>query len=151
MDQYNENEKLLDKHMVGTVVVACIDFRFRAQLQKALLEACGVSDYDLIKLAGGAKNISSPDKDARREIVFDDIALALRAHHANKIILLNHQNCGKYASEGHVFADSAAEKIFHEQELRRAGELATSQFGGTEIVLGYVWVGDNDKVAISLV
>lgn len=151
MNQDNDNEKLLGKHKVSTVVVACIDFRFRKQLQEAISEACGVSDYDLIKLAGGAKNISSPDKDARREIVFDDISLALQAHHAERIILLNHQNCGKYASEGHVFADLAEERTFHEQELRRAGELATSQFKDAKIVLGYVWVDDNDKVAISLI
>ena len=143
-----KEEKLLAKHEVGTVVVACIDFRFRKQLPNAIFQTFGVDDYDDPKLAGGAKNIASPDDDGRRKAILDDIALALDKYRAKQILLLNHQNCGKYAAEGHVFTDSGDERAFHEKELRLAGDITFSHFHDAKILLGYVWVDHDDTVRI---
>ena len=141
-------KKLLEQHEVGTVVVTCMDFRFRKQLPNAIFLTFGVEDYDEIKLAGGAKNIVSPDKEGRQVAVFDDIRIALEKHRAKKIILLTHQNCGKYAAEGYVFTDPEAERIFHEKELRLAGDITFSRFMDAEILLGYAWVDPEEKILI---
>ena len=141
-------KKLLERHEVGTVVVTCMDFRFRKQLPNAIFLAFGVDDYDEIKLAGGAKNIVSPDKEGRRVAIFDDIRIALEKHRAKKIILLTHQNCGKYAAEGYAFTDPDAERIFHEKELRLAGDITFSHFMDAEILLGYMHVDREETVRI---
>lgn len=139
---------ILNQHEVDSAVVACIDFRFRGHLPEAIRKAFGVEHWDQIKLAGGAKNISMPGKKARMETVLDDIGLAISAHNAKTIILLNHQNCGKYAAEGHVFADPGAERTFHGQELRRAGGIVENAFPKANVRLGYVFVNSEGIVEI---
>lgn len=155
-DMTRDSKKLLEEHQVSTVVVACMDFRFRDDIDdpkftEAVFVAFGVEKFDEIKLAGGAKNISSPDKPGRRETVLDDIRLAVEKHRARKIILLNHQNCGKYASEGYAFTDPETERVFHEKELRLAGDVTFSHFMDAEILLGYAWVDQDDTLHISQV
>ena len=139
---------ILDQHDVGAVVLTCIDFRFRSYLFQAIQTAFGIDAYDEIKLAGGAKNLSRPGKPGRQETALDDLGLAISAHHANTIILLNHQNCGKYASEGHSFSNQDEERSFHVSELRTAGEGAHARFPNATILLGYVFLDDTNKVQI---
>lgn len=141
-------EKLLELHEVGAIVLSCMDFRFRKQLPEAIFAALGIDDYDEIKLAGGAKNIASPNKPGRLETVLDDIRLALEKHRVRKIVLLNHQNCGKYGSEGYTFIDAESERMFHEKELRLAGDVAFSHFSDAEIITGYAWIDKDDTVKI---
>ena len=141
-------QTILNQHDVGAVVLACIDFRFRSDLPNAIQTAFGIDGYDEIKLAGGAKNLSRPGKPGRQETVLDDIGLALGAHHAHTILLLNHQNCGKYASEGHSFPSQDEERSFHLSELRTAGTTARAHFPTATILLGYTYVDDADAVRI---
>lgn len=129
----------LDRDRADAVVVSCMGFRFVSQTEAAVQKAFNVTEIDLIRLAGGAKNLSSPGIKSRRRAVISDIALAIESHHVEKIILLNHQSCGKYAAEGLKWerSQSEAERAFHHQELRRAGEYARRKFPQIEILLGY--------------
>ena len=139
----------LDRDYADAVVLSCMGFRFVSQTEMAVQKAFGVGDVDLIRLAGGAKNLSSPRVRSRRRAVISDITLAIESHHVEKIILLNHQTCGKYAAEGFKWERSQfeAERAFHHQELRRAGEYAKKKFLQTEVLLGYTTV-TGDKVII---
>ncbi|MDO8500113.1 MAG: hypothetical protein Q7S66_05695 [bacterium] len=129
-------------------MVSCIDFRFRRQLPDAIFQAFSIDDYDDIKLDGGAKNIVFPDDEGRRKALLDDIFSSLKAHQAKQILLLNHQNCGKYASEGRVFTDSGEERAFHKKELRLAGDITFRHFPDAKILLGYAWVDHDDIVRV---
>lgn len=140
--------RILDQHEVGAAVVACIDFRFRENLASAIHTTFGIDAYDEIKLAGGAKNFSRPGKSGRHETALHDLELAINAHHAHTVILLTHQNCGKYASEGHSFTDADEERKFHIVELLTAGEVVRTQFPSVIVLLGYTYVDDNDVVRI---
>ena len=142
---------IFDQHDVGAVVLACIDFRFRHVFPNAIRTTFGIDAYDEIKLAGGAKNLSRPGKPGRQETALDDLGLAVSAHHAHTILLLNHQNCGKYASEGHSFSNQNEERSFHASELRTAGETARTHFSNIAILIGYVFVDDSNRVQIERV
>ena len=144
----SEPTDILSQHEVGTVVLTCIDFRFREFVVPLIRNTFGIDSWDEIKLAGGAKNISMPGKEGRRETTLDDIGLAVSAHHASTIILLTHQNCGKYAVEGHTFDDPAAERAFHEKELDNAGEIVKKAFPSAKVKLGYVHIDQNGAVKI---
>lgn len=148
-------KKLLEQHEVGTVVVSCMDFRFRRRLLDAMMKDLGVDECDEIKLAGGAKNIASPNKSGRFESVLDDLMLAVKKHGARRIVLLTHQNCGKYVEANYVFTDPDTERIFHERELRLAGDILFRHLAGdhtdVEIILGYMWVDKDDMVRIDRV
>ena len=140
--------RILDQHQVGAVVLACIDFRFREGLAGAIREAFHIDAWDEVKLAGGAKNISMPRKEGRAETAFDDLALAISAHHAHTVILLNHQNCGKYAAEGHIFSDIISEQAFHTLELKKAGDITRKRFPAAIVLLGYASADPNDRIVI---
>lgn len=139
----------LDRSYAEAVVLSCMGFRFVSQTEAAVQKAFNVGDVDLIRLAGGAKNLSSPGVRSRRRAVVSDIELAIDSHHVKKIILLNHQTCGKYAAEGFKWErfQFEAERAFHHQELRRAGEYAKKKFPQTEVLLGYTTV-TGDRVVI---
>lgn len=138
----------LDRDCADAVVLSCMGFRFVSQTEAAVQKAFGVGDVDLIRLAGGAKNLSSPGVRSRRRAVVSDIELAIESHHVGKIILLNHRTCGKYAAEGFKWERSQfeAERAFHHEELRRAGEYARKKFPQTEVLLGYVTAVGNEVV-----
>lgn len=141
-------ENILSRHKVETVVISCIDFRFRPGTAHALKETFGIDDYDIIELAGGGGNFVSFGKEARREIIFDDVALAINAHQVSRVIILTHQNCGKYSEEGHTFADFAAERKFHQKELRGAGSVLQARFPFLEIKLGFMYVDQDNLIKI---
>lgn len=142
-------KSILAGHHVDTVVVNCIDFRFRDGIPSALKKAFGVSSYDEIKLAGGAKNIASPGKtEIRRVVVLEDIQLAVKAHRAGQIILLNHQNCGKYASEGSKFTDFDVERMFHQEELARAAAIVQKDYPFAKVLTGFAYVKDDGKTIV---
>ncbi len=143
--------RILSLHTVETVVVNCIDFRFREGAVRALKDAFGITAYDEIKLAGGAKNLSMPVKEGRREAVCDDVALAIGAHRATRVVLLNHENCGKYASEGHAFDDSKKEHAFHAEELRRAGAQVRARHPRAEVLLGFLSVDSDESIRIEVI
>ncbi|MBI2639385.1 MAG: hypothetical protein HYW90_00625 [Candidatus Sungbacteria bacterium] len=152
----HDKVKLLERHEVGAVLLTCMDFRFRdscrrAAFSGAVLKAFDIGDFDEIRLAGGAKNISSPDKPGRLETALDDLRLAVGKHHARRIVLITHQNCGKYAADGYVFTDSETERVFHERELRLAGNIVFRHFPETEILLGYARLDDDDTIHVERV
>ncbi len=145
--------KLLEQHKVGAVVVTCIDFRFHPQLPSALARDLGVEAYDLISLAGGAGNLAlfgSQDV-ARRKVALGDIRTAVALHGASRVVLLNHQQCGKYAAAGREFPDLASERSYHTGELTTAARLAREQFPEVEVIPGFIRVDEKEQVIIERV
>jgi len=149
----SENRQLVAEHHPEAIVVSCIDWRFRdnitdAALTKAVFVSFGVERFFEIRMAGGAKNIASPDRPGRLETILDDLRLALKKG-IKKIILLNHGNhCAKYAEDKYDFTDPDTERVFHEKELRLAGDILFSHFPEAEILLGYAFLDKDDKVVI---
>lgn len=144
------NGKLLDRHEAAAVVHGCMDFRFMSGILDAIFETFGLrwGDYDPVLLAGGAKNISSPDEEGEQKVVLKSIRIAVEKHYAGRIVLLTHQNCGAYELAGHTFTNPDEERAFHEKELRLAGDIMFRHFPQAQIQLGYVYVDGNDTVRI---
>lgn len=137
--------EILDQHTTDAAVLACVDFRFWKGLPDAVQEAFGVTNYDDVKIAGGAGNLTafSPE---RKQTTLDDLELAVKAHKVGKLILLTHQACGKYASIGETFDDPITEANFHTEQLHQAGKIAADFFPGVEVLLGFAHVADNKVV-----
>jgi hypothetical protein len=108
----------------------------------------GLKDFDCLLLAGGSMNLASPKKPGRHETVIDDIDLAVKAHGVEHLILLNHQNCGAYASVGKSFSKSKEEHGFHKNELIVSGKLIASKFPNIKVSLGFVFVSPKDKLLV---
>lgn len=131
--------KRLEKHAVQHLVLMCMDFRFNKGFEK-MLSSLGVREYDCLRLAGGAKGVTPKEEATRRRVVLDDIRLGVEKHHVDNIVLLTHENCGKYASEGHVFKNKAEERKFHKAELAEAKAAVQKEFPNVKVTAYHVTV-----------
>ena len=134
---------LRDLKCTEAVVVSCMDFRLHQEVLTVLNRQFGIVQPDLLTHAGGAKSFSSPENMSRKFNLQHDIQLAIKAHSVQRILLLTHECCGKYAEEGRHFKCPNEERDFHFAELRKAGDYAQSFFREQTIIMGYVRFKDN--------
>jgi carbonic anhydrase len=89
---------------------------------------------DPIKIAGGAKVLASPEHEADREFVLEQIRKSMRLHGTRRVILMLHSDCGAYGGlAGGFRGDSAAEAAHHERELKRAAANLKASIPGVEV------------------
>jgi hypothetical protein len=98
-------------------IIWCFDARFSELYDK--LDLLGWKKRDLIKVAGGAKELVSdgPGKD----FILDQISKSVRLHRPKIIVLMVHKNCGAYGK-----LNVADEELFMSNELKKA-EAAVSR------------------------
>jgi len=74
-------------HHVDSVVVRCIDYRFREFFDIWCKKHVG--QHDLISIPGASKDIDA---------VLRYVAVSMQAHQPNKIIIIDHQDCAAYGA-----------------------------------------------------
>ena len=67
---------------------------------------------DPIKIAGGAKVLASPEREADREFVLDQIRKSMRLHGTRRVILMVHSDCGAYGGLAGGFAGDTGQKRY---------------------------------------
>ena len=113
------------------IVISCIDFRFHQKLREALKKK-KINSYDLICLAGGAKNLASPSKKIYQQAVIDNIKLSQKLHKIKMVVLSNHLDCGAYGGSG-KFKTLKQETKFHQTELKKAENMVKKLFPALKI------------------
>lgn len=73
-------------------IVWCFDNRFSNAFENFKINR-GMKHYDLISVAGGALTLASPANKGF-DFLLGQIEASIRLHHAKKIILMMHQDCG---------------------------------------------------------
>jgi hypothetical protein len=122
-----------EKYHCDAAILWCFDNRFELGFRK-FLKRIGVMNSDPIKLAGGAKVLASPDREADREFVLDQIRKSIRLHGTRRVILMLHSDCGAYGGLQAGFGgDGAAEAAHHERELRTAAANLNAAIPGLEV------------------
>lgn len=117
--------------LTEALVLTCIDFRFHEKLKDALAKL-KIKNYDLMALAGGAKNLASPTKAIYQKTVLDNIKLAADLHKIKKVILVNHIDCGAYGgSNSHK--NKKEEIAFHKSELKKSEEVIKTVFPNLKV------------------
>lgn len=112
------------------VVVHCIDFRLQHFLNDWLKERFGIQNYDRISWAGGVKDFN---------YVRVQIDIARRLHKVKKVILINHENCGAYGSDG--------TKERHVDDLNHAGRMVKIQYLDVDVEKYYLHLnGEFERV-----
>jgi carbonic anhydrase len=74
-----------------TLVVHCIDYRLQGFLNKWLESNFPIQSYDRAAFAGGVNDVF---------YVIRQVDVAVRLHHIERVILINHEDCGAYGAEG---------------------------------------------------
>lgn len=121
-------------HHCEAVVLACIDFRFWKETMQFVEQFLGIENYDFPKLPGSAKAINeSQDGD----ISMMCVGVPCDLHGAEKIVVVNHSDCGAYGGSKKFGGDSEAEQKFHEQELKKARDVILEKYPENEVVLAY--------------
>jgi len=132
-----------DTHSCDAVVLACIDFRFWKETMKFVEEELGMKSYDFPKLPGAAKSIN--DCLSEVDVAMKCIGVPCDLHHAQKIVIVNHADCGAYGGSAQFNGDLEAEQRFHESELQKAREKIFAQFPGKEVILAFAKIVDGGE------
>lgn len=104
------------------LVLSCIDFRI-LEAERYFLSLQNLSNrYDLVSLAGSSLALSGIPHQANTQAFWDQVDLAYRVHHIQKIIILDHQDCPEYADkiDPDLGKNPEQEQQVHAQYLSRA-------------------------------
>jgi hypothetical protein len=122
-----------ETYRCDAAVVWCFDHRFHLGFAK-FLKRIGIVNSDLIKIAGGAKSLASPEHERDREFVLEQIRKSIRLHDTALVILMLHSDCGAYGGLERGFAGNAGrEAEHHEEELRLAAECLRNAVPGIQV------------------
>ena len=121
MQKILDFESSREHYTADACVVWCFDARFTKSLQ-GFAQARNYRSYDLVRIAGGAKSLASPDNESERIFVLKQIEISLKLHRAEKIVLMTHSDCGAYGGIKSFENDIDREKETHIKELTAARE-----------------------------
>ena len=126
-----------ERYRCDAAIVWCFDNRFELGFRKYLKRA-GVRNSDPIKVAGGAKSLASPEREADREFVLDQIRKSIHLHDTSRVILMLHSDCGAYGGLPAFNDDVQVERLHHREELRRASAFLARSLPNIEIETYFV-------------
>jgi hypothetical protein len=122
-----------ENYHCDAAILWCFDHRFDLGFRK-FLKRIGVANSDPIKVAGGAKCLASPEHEAEREFVLEQIRKSMRLHGTSRVILMVHSDCGAYGGlAGGFGGDAQAEAAHHQRELARAAANLLEKIPGIEV------------------
>jgi len=126
----------------------CIDFRFKNETLKYLKEELDLKDLNIITITGSTKNIANPKILSDYQFITKQIEKSIQFHEIDKIILINHANCGTYGS-AKLFGGKDKEKEIHIKDLLKSKKLLEKRFKDQEIILIYANLkgeGSDEKI-----
>jgi len=95
MDKVFHFDSPREHYAADACVITCYDARFDQVVPK-FLKRRGIRKYDQVKIAGSAKALAAPENDAQRDFVLSMVRVSMRLHHAGKVLLIGHADCGGY-------------------------------------------------------
>lgn len=98
-------------HSAPYLVISCMDFRLRDELEKFMELRVGPDQYDEIVLPGASLGVFN-EKYPQWSKTFEDIVrLSLKLHKITTIIFIDHRDCGAYKMlKGEHCCDSKAKE-----------------------------------------
>jgi hypothetical protein len=131
-------------HHCEAALLTCVDFRFWREAVDFAESELRIKDFDFPSLPGAAKAINEcRDNDVSSQC----ISVPCNLHNAEKIIIVNHADCGAYGGAIKFNGDIEAEQKFHENELQKAKEKILAKYPDKKIILIYAkLVDDGDNI-----
>ena len=93
---------------------------------------------DHVRLAGAAKALASPSRESEQEWLLEQIRMSVRLHATERVLLLNHSDCGLYGGLDAFAGDTQWEAAHHADELRRAAEIVRRAAPGLAVECYFV-------------
>ncbi|NCO75215.1 MAG: carbonic anhydrase [Cyanobacteria bacterium] len=127
-------------HKAKALVLSCIDFRFVDFEQNFLINSNLDHEFDWLSLAGASLALNDFPSHADTEVFWEQLALSYKLHHIEKVIILDHQDCGAYASKIDAKLSENPEKELqtHRQYLSQAKSIIKEKYSNLEVELYFV-------------
>lgn len=106
-------------YQADACILWCFDERFSPALRR-YISFCHLRHKDVIRVAGGAKSLSSPDDECERTFLLNQIKKSIKLHNPKKIVLMLHSDCGAYGGIKAFGGNEKREFRHHIAELRKA-------------------------------
>lgn len=127
---------LANEHRAKALVLTCIDFRFVSLEQSFLSNHHLDQAYDWVALAGASLALTGFPHSAEAEAFWDQLVLSKQLHDISKVIILDHQDCGAYASVyKQPFSDLTSEQNLHAKYLNQAYEQIRQRYPDLDVEL----------------
>lgn len=116
----------MPNHHCDAIALLCMDWRLyqSGKLFEQVKEIAGISDFDIVSLAGATKNLVD---EPNRELILRHFELSKNLHQAKRVILTNHTDCGAYGQEG------TEERLI--DDLKKGGEIIKEKFPELDVIL----------------
>jgi hypothetical protein len=122
------------------LVLSCIDFRFVNFEQTFLLQKKLDNQYDWLALAGASLALSDFPSQAETQTFWEQLDLSYRLHKIEKVIILDHQDCGAYESkiDNQLSQNPKREEQVHRQYLNQAYSSIKERYPNLEVELYFI-------------
>jgi carbonic anhydrase len=119
------------------LILSCIDFRFMTAERYFLKHKNLSGEYDWTALAGASLAVTGFPHPYDAEAFWDQLDISYQLHHINKVIIIDHQDCGAYAMmiDANLSKDPKRELQVHTDYLSRAYDLIHHRYPNLEIEL----------------
>ncbi len=131
-------------HTCSSVLVRCIDFRLGKEISNYLNTENLYGDIDIISIAGSTKSISQENNSYAES----QVDLSKKLHNINKVILMNHTDCGGYGGKD-AFDSKEDELNQHKQDLNIAKNKLQTRHPDIEITLMIADIQEGGGVQIA--
>ncbi len=84
-------------HKAKNCIITCIDFRIQNDYHDWIKTHEMLSNSDIISVAGCSRDLAKPLKPEDKEFLVAEIRSSIELHKPENIVILDHQDCGKYA------------------------------------------------------
>jgi carbonic anhydrase len=111
----------MTQYTCQALIISCIDFRFQNFIDKWITENFTPFSFDRAAFAGGVKDINK---------ILGEVEVSFKLHQIEKVVLINHEDCGAYGDSETV------EK--HAQDLKTAAEKIHSAYPNLEVKTFYL-------------
>jgi len=137
VDYLNQNK---GKHHCENLVIRCMDWRFSGKQVGELLDQLFADDdgFGSFDDRGSVGTSEAVIDEKSREVIFKALNVAIEKHGAERIVLIDHVDCGAYGGSSKFDGDAEAEKSFHIEKLKEAKEILQKQYPELQIVTFYM-------------
>ena len=126
-----------EDYVAEAVVVWCFDQRFETVFRK-FLKRSGLSCFDPVRVAGGAKSLAYPEHESDRLFLLDQIRKSMKLHKTGTAILMLHSDCGAFGGLAAFKNDARQEALSHSLTLQQASSYLQEKVPGLTVKTYFV-------------
>ena len=116
------------------VVLSCIDPRFQPKVFNYLKKKNLTGKYSSFTIAGGSIGVTAKKFKKWHSTFFDNLSTSIKLHKINKLIVINHQDCGAAKIiNGNKKFNLLIEKKIHKDSFRKIKKIINKKFPNLKI------------------